>query len=204
MKLEKLKQDGTIQKCAVVILAAGQSKRLGHPKQLVVYNGETLLNRAIDSAVETKIENIFVVLGAHFEDIKESISNKSISILINKNFEEGMASSIRCGLNEIISASPQIECVILMVCDQTYVSSDLILNLLSEHKKSDKPIIASQYENILGTPALFHKSFFEELLQITGDVGAGKIIKQNLSQVAIVPFEKGIVDIDTFEDLSKI
>ncbi len=190
----------TLKNFVIVILAAGQSKRLGHPKQLVVYNGKTLLNRAIDSAVGTKIENIFVVLGAHFEEIRESITNTNVSILKNRHFEEGMSSSIRCGLKEIIEKSPQVESVIFLVCDQPFVNSDLLLNLMSEFKKSGKPIVASQYENILGTPALFHKSFFDELLKLEGDVGAGKIIKQNLDSVASVNFEEGIVDIDTLED----
>ena len=212
MKLEKLKQDGTFQNCAVVILAAGQSKRLGHPKQLVVYKGKTLLNRAIEtvegvrvmpelSNINYQLSTIVVVLGAHFDEIKESISNKRIPVLKNENFEEGIASSIRCGLKEIIEKSPNVESVIFLVCDQPFVHSELLLNLISKHKKSGKPLVASQYENILGTPALFHKSYFSELAQLKGDAGAGKLIKQNLSEVAIVQFSNGVIDIDSSDDL---
>lgn len=186
---------------AVIILAAGQSKRLGRAKQLVPYKGKTLLNRAIETAFETKIENIFVVMGAHFEEIKASVANKNIFILKNENFEQGMASSIQCGLRHIISLTPHIENVIFMVCDQPFVDSDLLLNLIAVHKKSDLPIVASQYNEVLGTPALFNQSFFNQLLNLKGDAGAGKLIKQNLKQVAVAPFENGFLDIDTQEDI---
>jgi len=87
------------------------------------------------------------------------------------------------------------------VCDQPFVDSDLLLNLIAVHKKSDFPIVASQYNEVLGTPALFNQSFFNQLLKLKGDSGAGKLIKQNLKQVAVVPFENGFLDIDTQEDI---
>ncbi len=185
---------------AIIILAAGQSKRLGSPKQLVDFKGKTLLNHAIDTAIETGIKNIFVVLGAQFEEIYSTISGKKMKVIVNKNYKKGMASSIRCGITRISHFEPHIEFCILMVCDQPFVTSDLLLNLISEQKKSNLPIVASEYGEVLGTPALFHNSVFDALYELTGDAGAGKLIKQNREQVAVIPFEKGAIDIDSLED----
>ncbi len=186
---------------AIIILAAGQSKRLGQPKQLVAYKDKTLLNRAIDTAIETQIENIIIVLGAHFEEIKKSVTSKNILILKNENYAQGMASSIHLGLMHIMSYAPNIENVLFMVCDQPFVDAQLLSHLVEVQNNSGMSIVASQYGDVLGTPALFHKSFFEELLQLKGDAGAGKLIKKHLTEVAIVQFDKGIIDIDSEEDL---
>ncbi|WP_462250730.1 nucleotidyltransferase family protein, partial [Ferruginibacter sp.] len=149
-----------IKHSAIVILAAGVSKRLGSPKQLLAYKGQNLLRHAVDTALETGCPSVFVVLGANMELLKKELKDKPVIIIENKNWKEGMASSIRAALQNITATLLQPDSVIFMVCDQPFVNSALLLNLLGKKNETGMPVIASNYANTLGIPALFDKSFF--------------------------------------------
>ncbi len=189
-----------ISNIAIVILAAGKSARLGSPKQLLSYNNKTLLENAVDAALETECASVFVVLGANAELVRQELKTKPVMVLENIEWEEGMASSIRCGLNYITGTILRPDSVIFMVCDQPFVNGDLLLSLLHKKNETKMPIVASDYGNKLGTPALFHRSIFEKLLELKGDTGARKILIDNVDKVATVSFPEGITDIDTKED----
>ena len=100
--------------------------------------------------------------------------------------------------------SPAVEGVIIMVCDQPFVTSHLLNELIIAHQKTGKPIVASGYENTFGPPVFFHHSLFNELLQLKGDIGARGIIKQHTNEVEVVPFPDGTYDIDTEADYEKV
>lgn len=143
---------------------------------------------------------VIVVLGANASLLEKEIDEKKIHIVENKEWKEGMASSVRCGLNALLHMAPSSDAVILMVCDQPFVSSSLLNELIATQKNTGKPIVTSQYENAIGPPALFHKTIFAELLELKGDAGARKIIEQRSSDVATVLFKQGNIDIDTEAD----
>jgi molybdenum cofactor cytidylyltransferase len=189
-----------ISNIAIVILAAGTSSRMGSPKQLLDYKGKNLLRHAVDTALETECASVFVVLGANSELLRKELKDKPVTVLENANWQEGMASSIRCGLEYITSTILRPDSIIFMVCDQPYVSSALLLSLIEKKRETKMPIVASSYENKFGTPALFHRSFFPMLMELSGDKGARKLIADNMDKVATVSFPKGITDIDTKED----
>ena len=186
----------------VVILAAGASTRLGKPKQLLEYDDKNLLQNAIDAAGNSVAETVIVVLGANADMIAKEIEDAHI--IENKEWQEGMASSVRCGLNELLKISPSIDAVILMPCDQPHVSAVLIDDLVAIHKRSGKPIVTCNYLDAVGPPALFHRSTFNKLLQLKGDTGARKIIQQYGDEVATLLFTKGKIDIDTEEDYNAL
>ena len=188
----------------IVILAAGSSSRLGRPKQLLELGGTTLLSHTITEAVHSNACSAVIVLGANGDLIANEIDGDIISIVKNKNWEEGMASSIRVGLDTLLNKTPSIEEVIFMVCDQPYISSLVLNDLISKHQQTGKPIVTSNYGEAIGPPALFHKSLFKELMQLKGDVGARKIIERHSNEVATVLFSKGSIDIDTIEDYKSI
>jgi molybdenum cofactor cytidylyltransferase len=190
----------TIGKCAIVILAAGISSRLGSPKQLLSYKGQNLLRFSVDAALETGCQSVFVVLGANSDLIRRELKDKPVIIIENTGWEEGMASSIRWGLENIMNTILRPDCVIFMVCDQPYVNSSLLLNLLEKRQETGMPIVASSYEDKIGTPALFHKSLFPALMELTGDKGARKLIADHPEKVATVSFPEGKTDIDTVSD----
>lgn len=185
----------------IIILAAGQSKRLGHAKQLVKYRDKVLLQHAIDIALETDVAKVITILGARYQEIASNIDGSRSIILENQNWADGISTSIVCGLNFVISAYPDIDKVIFMVCDQPLVDPTLLVSLIEKNIKSQLPIIASQYGEIMGTPALFSKSMFDDLLRLEGDAGAGKMIKQKKELVGSIPFEGGEMDIDHQDDV---
>jgi molybdenum cofactor cytidylyltransferase len=193
-------QDSQPSSIAVIILAAGRSARLGSPKQLLSYRGKTLLQHSIDTALESMASQILVVLGSKKDSIKKEIEQTQIFILENSSWESGMASSISCGLTNLQIIAPESEAVILMVCDQPFVNAKLLNNLITKHKDSKQSIVASSYANTLGTPALFHKSLFVELLALQGESGAKSLIKKYSQQVGFVSFDQGSIDIDTREN----
>ena len=189
-----------IEKYAIVILAAGRSARLGSPKQLLTYKGKSLLKHSVDSALETGCRSVFVILGANIELMRKELKDKPVFLVENTRWQEGLSSSIRCGLEILESAQFMPDNVIFMLCDQPYVTASLLLRLIEKQQKAGKPIVASSYEDKMGTPALFHKIFFPALLELTGDKGAQQLITANLDKVATVQFPEGITDIDTAED----
>src|SRR6476620_6072182 len=134
----------------IIILAAGASTRMGQPKQLLKYNDANLIQHAIDEALAAGSQKVLVVLGSGAEKISEQINKKQANILYNKNWEEGMASSIREGLQQSLLLSANVDVIILMVCDQPYVNAALLRNLVNQHIESGKPIVASQYKDTLG------------------------------------------------------
>ena len=190
--------------CGIVLLAAGASSRLGKPKQLLPYKGTTLLKHAVQLAVDAALKPIVIVVGANANILNIEIEESQANIVMNETWQEGMASSIRTGLQKMLELEPTINSVIMMVCDQPYVTVQLLQNLIVQHNKTGKPIIASSYKNNLGTPALFDATIFSELMQLKGDIGAKKILNNHPEWVAAIDFPMGEIDIDTEEDYKKL
>ena len=154
----------------------------------------------VDTANESEASPVVLVLGANAELLEKEVEDKKIHIAVNKNWSEGMASSVRCGLNTLMHIAPVVDSAIIMVCDQPFVTSSLLNQLIVTQRQTGKPIVTSKYETAIGPPALFYKTVFPELLQLKGDAGARKIIEQRRTDVTTVPFDKGIIDIDTEDD----
>ena len=191
-------------KTAIVILAAGNSSRLGRPKQLLKYKESNLLKNTISEALNTLNSFVLVVTGADNQNIEKEINSSQILLCFNEDWETGMASSIVKGLNELLRLNPNVEECILAVCDQPFVTSLVFENLIKEYHKTGKGITASAYTDTLGTPVLFRKKYFNELLDLKGQEGAKKLIKKYLEDTVSVPFVKGYIDIDTEEDYNKL
>lgn len=189
-------------KTGIIILAAGNSSRLGRPKQLLEFKESTLLINTIAEAL--KIENSFVIVvtGANKELIQKDLNFDEIHLCYNENWENGMASSIAKGISELVTLQPDCEKCILAVCDQPFVTKDVFENLIRE--ANAEGIAASAYAETLGTPVLFHQKYFKELLKLEGQEGAKKLIKKYSDDVVPVSFEKGNIDIDTEEDYAKL
>ncbi len=151
----------TISKCAVVILAAGQSSRLGSPKQLLQFNGKSLLQHSVEEALQTHLP-VIVVVGAKSRLIKDELKEFNVSIAENNRWHEGMSTSMQCGLAAAKNLKDEIDGIIFMVSDQPFVSITLLSNLLKAQNENGLPIAASGYAGRLGTPVLFHKFFFDE------------------------------------------
>ena len=183
----------------IIILAAGTSSRLGIPKQLLSFNKSTLLGYTIEQATLTG-HPLVVVLGAYANEVRKEINQENLQIVENKEWQEGMASSIRCGINTVRTTHPDCDAVVLLTCDQPFVDATLINKLISVHKHTGKAIVATDYGQAIGPPVLFHKNVYHELLKLQGDSGAKAIVDEYKNQRTTVYFPTGIVDIDTLAD----
>ena len=203
---------------AAIILAAGESSRLGQPKQLIQFRGQTLLRRMVDAASEAGCQPVLVVLGntkrtasgsptevrEHEIDLVEAISSElkktGGTIVANPNWKRGIGTSIRAGVQHLIEIAPGVEATVLLACDQPFVDRAVIEGLITLHHKTRKPIVAATYAGTLGVPALFDRSRLRDLLGLDDSAGAKSIILSNRDQVAEFPFPEGEIDIDTAED----
>jgi molybdenum cofactor cytidylyltransferase len=182
---------------AAVILAAGGSTRLGQPKQLLVTGGETLVESAVRAAREAGCKPVLVVTGA------VPLSTTGVAIA-NAEWEQGIGTSIRCGVQHIAAQQPTPDAVLLLTCDQPLVDAELLRTLITTRQATGKPIVASSYAGTLGIPALFDRSCWEELGRLPNESGAKPIITSDPTRVAGVPFVGGEIDIDTPADLARL
>lgn len=189
--------DGRI---AAVILAAGASRRLGYPKQLIQLGGESLLRRTARLAVEARCTPVFVVLGFEAERICPELDGLPVYKLLNPDWTEGMGSSLRCGVEAAQVAGS--DGVLLLVCDQPRLSGEHLRALLTRYARG--AIAASAYDGQLGVPAVFAAGYYPELLELQGDRGARQVIENHTDVVQSVAWPEGAVDIDSAEHLREI
>jgi len=191
-----------INMTGIIILAAGSSSRLGKPKQNLIFNGQTLLQRAIQTALKVNCGPVITVLGGNADLIKPTLEHFKGDIIFNADWQQGMSSSIRRGIQHLQENHPKTTSAILMLCDQPFVD-ELVLQKLVPVNKSGA-IIASGYNNTVGPPAFFDGFYFDELLSLKGNEGAKHLLLKYKKKVVTVPFDLGRVDIDTVEDFEKL
>lgn len=189
---------------SILILAAGNSSRLGQSKQLISVQGKPLLLKSVQEAMDTQVENITVVLGAQAEKHKKVIDTLPVEIVINSQWEKGMGSSLKVGLKNLTDPSSQMEAVLIMVCDQPFLTAEHLKNIITCYKKTGADIVTSFYNQTRGVPALFKSNLFPKLAQLNDAEGARKIIQTFSGFIAEIPFEKGEIDLDTPEDLKRL
>jgi molybdenum cofactor cytidylyltransferase len=187
-------------KTGIIILAAGQSKRMGVPKQLLDINGELMLIRVIKEALKLDDASVTVVLGAHKELITPKLKEFPISIMENNAWETGMASSIIRGLAGAYIVDKTLEQAIICTADMPEITSQYLEQLIKIAEETERIIVASKYQNAMGVPALFKKEMFNKLLDLKGDEGARQIFKKNKENMITLNFPGLGIDLDTKED----
>ena len=188
----------------IIILAAGNSSRLGEPKQLLQYRNKSLIRHVAEAAIEVVDSPVIIITGSVQNLIMDELQELLLHFVQNNEWQEGMASSIRIGIAELLKINPQIDGVILAVSDQPFVTSELFLNLIQKAETSENSIVACSYQDTLGTPVLFPKKYFDSLLALNGAEGAKKLLKRFQNDVVSVLFPLGDIDIDTQEDYQRL
>ncbi|MFN4085658.1 MAG: NTP transferase domain-containing protein [Spirosomataceae bacterium] len=184
---------------ALIILAAGESKRMGTVKQLLPIEGKSILLRMIEEGLKTACYPISVVLGAHKAQIVPTLIDLPINLVDNSQWATGMASSIRMGLVGTYLIEKNIDSVIIVPADMPFVTQTILEELVSRAELSTKKIIACRYQGTLGVPVLFKRERFADLLELKEDEGARKLIAAHKEEVEIVDFPDGAIDLDTPE-----
>jgi molybdenum cofactor cytidylyltransferase len=183
-------------KIGAIILAAGSSSRLGQPKQLLEYEGRTLVRRAAEAALVAGCDPVAVVVGANLENVAAALRGLAVLIVPNEDWERGLGTSIRAGVVRL----QESDAVILLVCDQPKVDAGLLRDLIARQEQTGQPMVASRYAATNGVPALFTRACFERLLALEDDSGAKALLQSRPAEVATVAFPAAAFDVDTPAD----
>lgn len=182
----------------ILILAAGNSSRLGENKQILKIKGVSLLNRCINVCNKTDLGEIFVVLGYNSTELQKTISHQNVQIIKNENWQKGMGESIATGIGNL---DTNTKGVYIILPDQIKLEEKVLLNIQKLNQLHPSAIITSKYGDVFGAPTYFPSQFFDALRECAGLNGAKKVIQENISEVKFVEFVGGEIDIDKPEDL---
>src|ERR1700683_960125 len=182
----------------VVVLAAGASIRFGSPKQLIRVNGRPLLHLAVSRAVEVAGQSVTVVLGANATELAPLLRHTPATVVINREWAEGMGSAVRAGVARVPAAA---DAALLMLADQPAVTAEDLRRLVGTWRRHPQCIVAAHYAGTVGVPALFPREDFAALSALRGDAGARALLKRGSARLVRVPLQSAAVDIDTPEDL---
>jgi len=184
-----------------IVLAAGASSRFGSAKQLVRVAGRPLLHTAVARAAEVAGTAVSVVLGARAAELTPLLKHSQSAVIINRDWREGLASSIRAGVARLPSSCTA---VLLTLVDQPAVTAEDLKRLVSAWRRQPDYIAAARYGATTGVPAIFPRSTFPDLQSLRGDTGARALLQRNPDRVVRVPMASAALDIDTPEDLLKL
>ena len=195
-----------------VILAAGNSSRLGHPKQLIVHQGLTLVARAARAALATGANPVVVVLGADADAVRAAVSNLPVVTVVNDDSRAGIGTSVVAGVRELMMRAPDVRGVLLTLADQPLVDAEALGRLVEAWSHADAAassgahvaIAAAAYAGTVGVPAVFGRAHFDALRGIPADRGAAPLLRSAGGHVTAVPMPEAEADVDTADDVERL
>jgi molybdenum cofactor cytidylyltransferase len=187
---------------ASIVLAAGRSTRLGVPKQLIEFRGEPLVRRAAMAAANAGASKVLVVVGAEISGIAQALNGLSFAtIVVNERWQHGLASSLAAGVRGVQRREPRAEGVLITTVDQPLVSDAALAELFDAFNQGAR-VVAAAYSGTTGVPAVIAREHFRELLELHGDVGAGRWLRAKRHAVQRITMPEAAVDLDTAEDVA--
>lgn len=189
-------------KCGLILLAAGASRRMGRPKQLLSVAGRALLRHVAERAAAAPVAPVVVVLGARAAEIAPCLDGLPVQIVVNDQWDRGMGSSVRTGLRALTAGTPGLEMVIIALADQPGCPADHFARLIEIHRATGRSIVASAAAGVPGPPVLFTAAWFHRLLALDGETGARRLLQEQRADVATVPLESA-TDLDTPADYER-
>lgn len=188
---------------SAVVLAAGMSRRMGTPKQLLRIDGETILERTLKNVRASNVTEIVLVLGHAAESVKKEIATDGVKIVHNRDYEQGMGTSLRTGLAAV---DADATAALIVLADQPWVGSKTLNSLIACHGESKHQIIIPTYKGFRGNPVLLDRSVFPEVQGLAGDVGCRAIFGEHTENILKLPVnDPGILlDIDNRDDFEKL
>lgn len=194
---------GPKESIAGIVLAAGEASRMGRPKQLLQAGGITLVERIVDEALKSDLDEVILVLGHQYKEIREKlgkvVNRPRLKVIENRKYKKGMSSSIIAGLSEVENNHDH---VMLLLADMPYIDTTLINFLLRRYMDSRLPLGAIKLNKKRTHPVIFNRQLYHELRDLKGDVGARDLFKKYADRVCLVEPEGSYedTDIDTPED----
>ena len=186
---------------SAVVLAAGESKRMGQTKQLLDWEGRTILQQVLENLSRSRVDEVILVLGHEADRIMEKVDTRKVKVVINRNYKEGMITSIQQGL---INLNDKVEAFFIVLADQPGVGPEVYDRLISEFRRVSPPksIVLATFRGRRGHPALFSSKYKKETLRIKGDVGFRQVLQEHPEEILTVEMDTDSIlqDIDTPED----
>jgi molybdenum cofactor cytidylyltransferase len=176
---------------------------MGSPKQLLRVDGITLVRRAAEIALASRCQAVYLVAGAAAEAVRQEVCSLDLEVVENRRWEEGLAGSIRVGIEAVQAERPELDAAILAPVDQPRLHTPLLNRLIEVFEGGEREIVACSYAGTVGAPALFARPHFSELTALRGDRGAKSVLEAHEAELAQVPFPDGATDLDTPEDYQK-
>jgi len=187
-----------------LILAAGASRRLGHPKQLVEWQGRPLLEWIVTIVHTWPVDSVAVVLGAQEEEILQAVEFGEALVVVNPEWDEGIASSLRVGL-DAVGRDSQIERAFIVLADQPHIPAEVPQGLIDGMDRSGRPAVVPKYRYQRSNPVLVDRFLWPRLMSLEGDAGASRLLQAHPEWVHEVRFDHPAPrDIDTPEDLADL
>jgi molybdenum cofactor cytidylyltransferase len=184
---------------AGLILAAGESSRMGQDKALLTYRGRTFLETIISILREADVSRVAAVLGHHAEEVQRGVKLEDMEVVINPEYRRGQTSSLQAGLRALESAD--LEAVVLCLVDHPLISADTVRALVASFRRSGAPVVIPTFQNQRGHPVLVARALFDELLRLSPDEGANTVIRKYRDATQLVEVnDSGILlDVDDSE-----
>jgi len=184
---------------SAILLAAGESKRMGEPKQLMPFSRGTMVEQTVDNLLNSAVDEVVGVVGHKAEEVIKTIVTKPVKLAVNPDYQQGMSTSIIAGLKLVDSGA---RAVMLVLGDQPFVDSQTINSLIDEFHNHDKGIAIPTYQGMRGHPIIFALKYKEKLLELKGDIWGRQIIKDHPDDVLEISVDsEGIItDINTRSD----
>ena len=192
-------EQGTRPPVGAVVLAAGGSSRMGKPKQLLRIAGQPMVRRVTQVVCAAGLDQVVVVVGANAERVKEALEDLPVQIIPNRNWAEGMSSSLGTGLGAL---GRDIQAALVVLADQPGLTADLLRTLVARYETTRAPIVAPFYRGRRGNPVLFDRALFADLQAVEGDQGGRGLLARYQSSVERVTVDDAAVllDVDTRQD----
>ena len=204
MNQEKIKKMLS-NKIAVIILAAGNSNRMGKIKQLLEWEDKTIIEKIIKLSLSLKTKDVFVVLGSNYKKIYDVINKYNITIIKNNSWENGIGSSISTGIKKVMGYYNSLDGILIILGDQPLISKKYLEKMIHVFFKKKPDIVSSKYKKSFGVPAIFGNSIFQSLTNLNKDFGAKKLMEIHLKSMIILKTSQEILyDIDTEKDYRDI
>ncbi len=188
-----------MDKIPILLLAAGNSSRMGYPKQLLQWGNKMLIEHQIETLMQT-LNPINIVLGAQSNTVIPIIKKYDVNIFVNRNWKNGMGNSIAFGVHRLLEKFPNVNGLLITLLDQPLLTASHINKMLSHFNPGNQQIIVSQSSSgWKGVPVLFDKTYFGKLKKLDGEEGAKTIIQNHKESIISIDCEEILEDIDTPE-----